>query len=189
MRSPLERLTLDTRYLLFIASFGVLLLLGWWMGHIQQDPTSEQPRVAQMKLEFAANPEEVDYLKQVAWGEEGAARAQRLILWDFIFLVAYALLLSLGCLFAADGRFRHMGTTRNLGIFLAWGSLLAAAADIVANCAMLLMLHQEKVSGLVLMTAKTFASIQVFLIGLALAYMIAAMLLSLLDQGPAPSQR
>ena len=183
MRSPVDRLSLDFRYLLFIASLALLILLSRQMSHIQQDPASEEPRVAQMKLEFSATPEDVDFLKTIAWKEEGTRRAARLIYWDFGFLLCYAVLLSLACTFAADGPFRRGGITRALGILLAWGSVLAAAADALANCAMLVMLNQEKVSGGVLWTAKTFASIEFFLVGLALAYILAAALLSLLGQG------
>src|SRR5262245_23554933 len=132
MRSPLDRLSLDTRYLLFIVSLVLLYLLGWRMGHIQQDPATEQPRVAQMKLEFSAKPEDVDFLKTTAWKEEGTQRAARLIYWDFGFLLCYAVALSLACTFAVEGSFRRGRLARTLGILLAWGSVLAAAADAVA---------------------------------------------------------
>src|SRR5262245_25637358 len=189
MRPPLNRLSLDSRYLLFIVSLGLLVIMGCWMGRIQKDPASDLPRVSQMSLEFAASPTEAEFLKQTAWGDEGTARARRAIYLDLLFLICYALLLSLACTFAAEGPFRQGRMASKLGLLLAWGSLVAGAADLAANLAMLGMLRPQPVSAFSLTVAKTFAFIQFTLIGMALAYIAAAMLLSLLGQGAATATR
>jgi hypothetical protein len=181
MQPPLNQLSLESRHLLFVLSLIGLFIFGWRMNRAQKGSPPGLPRVSQKELEFAASPSVVDDLKLV-WKEEGTARVRRAILLDFGFLLFYGLLLPLACTFAAQGLFRH-GPAHELGFLLAWGSVLAAVADVGANLAMLRMLKQESVSSPTLATAKIFASIQFLLIGLALIYVIAAILLSLLGQG------
>jgi hypothetical protein len=173
MQSPLSRLGLESRHLLFIVSLGSLLI---FTNLIKTDAISHPQR----NLEFAANSKAVDQLK-AGWGDN-IARVQQAIYWDFGYLLSYALLLSLGCTFAADGPFRRGWLTRALGLLLAWGSLLAAAADVGANVAMLRMLRQQSVLDSTLVAAKIFASIEFSLAGFAVIYILAAILLSLLGQ-------
>jgi hypothetical protein len=184
MRSPLHSLSLDARHLLFAMSLGSLLIFGQIMSRVQEGPAPGLPRVSQKELEFSARPADASRLIR-AWGSEGVDRARRLIWWDFGFLLSYAPLLALACTFAANGHFRHSERTRTVGLLLAWGSLLAAAADVGANVAMLGMLRSPA-SGSSLTTAKAFAYLEFTLIGLALTYLFAAALLSLLDQPRPP---
>lgn len=185
LRSPLHQLSLDARHLLFVLSLGSLLIFGHIMTRIQAGPAPDLPQVSQMKLEFSASPADASRLIST-WGSEGTGRARRLIWWDFGFLLSYAPLLVLACTFAANGHFRHSVRTRTVGLLLAWGSLFAAAADVGANVAMLGMLQSPAASVSFLTTAKAFAYVEFTLIGLALTYLFAAALLSLLDQPRPP---
>jgi MFS family permease len=185
LQAPLSRLERDAGHLLFFVSLLSLLIFGSLMSRSQTGPTPCLPRVSQQELEFSADPAEADKLIK-SWGDEGIKQARQQIWWDFGFLLSYAPLLSLGCTFAANGPFRHSRKTRTVGLLLAWGSLVAAATDVGANVAMLAMLEQTTVSRSALLMAKAFASVEFALLGMALAYILGGVLISLLDP-PRPS--
>jgi len=71
-------------------------------------------------------------------GADGVESVRRQTRFDFAFLVAYALTLSLACGLIADGF--AGGPMKAYGIMIAWAALMAGALDAVENVAMLQML-------------------------------------------------
>ncbi len=71
------------------------------------------------------------------WGESGRTQAAFQIGLDYLFLVAYSLALSLGCVMASRWCQQASKRLAAVGVALAWGAFVAGLLDAVENFAMM----------------------------------------------------
>ena len=88
---------------------------------------------------------------------------------DFLFLVIYSTLLSLGCIYAAS--FFQQETWFILGIVLAWGQWIAAFFDVIENISLVAILFGSQISAIALIS-RFSAFIKFLLILLGLVYIV-----------------
>ena len=88
---------------------------------------------------------------------------------DFLFLVIYSTLLSLGCVCAASSF--QKGTWNTLGIILAWGQWMAAFFDALENISLVAILFGSQ-SNFIPLISRFSAFIKFVLIFLGLIYII-----------------
>ena len=72
-----------------------------------------------------------------SWGEQGRIYAGLNLGLDYLFLVAYASAIGLGCVLVARGLADRGKFFSNLGIYLAWAMFLAALLDAIENYALI----------------------------------------------------
>lgn len=68
-----------------------------------------------------------------SWGERGQAFAGLNLGLDYLFMVAYASAIGLGCVLAARGLFERARGAALIGVALAWGQWVAALLDALEN--------------------------------------------------------
>jgi hypothetical protein len=68
-----------------------------------------------------------------SWGSLGQVYAGINLGLDYLFMASYGLTIGLGCVLVARGLSRRFRSLASAGIFLAWGSLLAALLDALEN--------------------------------------------------------
>jgi hypothetical protein len=68
-----------------------------------------------------------------SWGADGRVVAAFSLGLDYLFLVAYSVAISLGCVLVAGAAFNNSGTGAWLGVIFAWAQFAAAALDAVEN--------------------------------------------------------
>ena len=72
-----------------------------------------------------------------SWGQEGAVPAAVSLGIDYLFLVAYSVAISLGCVLIAGSVYGGAGIAATAGIVLAWAQFAAATLDAVENYALI----------------------------------------------------
>ena len=72
-----------------------------------------------------------------SWGQKGRVYAGLNLGLDYLFLVAYASSIGLGCVLVARGLSQRVGLLSLLGVLLAWGQIGAALLDSVENYALI----------------------------------------------------
>jgi len=72
-----------------------------------------------------------------SWGENGIVLAAVNLGIDYLFLVAYSVAISLGCVLIAGRVYGGAGVAAAVGIVLAWAQFVAAALDAVENYALI----------------------------------------------------
>ena len=85
-----------------------------------------------VSFELAGTPEKADAIIQ-SWDARAQLFAAFGLGFDYIFMPAYALTISLGVLMALR---KHSGIFSKTGIYAGWGMLLAALLDAVENVAL-----------------------------------------------------
>jgi hypothetical protein len=161
-------LGLRGRIFTFLATLTVILL-GVQM--ILDRPLAPNGIVA---LELAGSPERAGIIL-LAWGNQGTVTAAFGLGLDYLFAVAYALTLAMACQ-ALAGTSRG-GLWRRAGIWLAWASLAAGTFDILENTAMAPMLLEGRLDPWAPL-ATGCAVVKLTLVGLALVYVLAGIVLA-----------
>ncbi|MFO1322310.1 MAG: hypothetical protein U1F52_22110 [Burkholderiales bacterium] len=126
-----------------LPALGVLLVLtlalAWFLGD-QGKPLKVGPAVPDglLSAEFAWTAARWHAIA-VAWGPDLQALARRLLTLDFVFALAYPLLLAMGCALVAEIRDAPQAA---FGIFLSWAMLAAIPLEFMENAAMLQWLNR-----------------------------------------------
>jgi hypothetical protein len=113
------------------------------------------------------------------WGESGRVIAGFLLGLDYLFLVLYASFIALGCALAISDLSPGRGVLITLGVWLAWGQLLAAFLDAVENSALfslLLGIHHDQLASL----AWWCAAAKFALVGAGLLFLLLASVLAII---------
>ncbi|MFH1853082.1 MAG: hypothetical protein ABIA75_12130 [Candidatus Neomarinimicrobiota bacterium] len=95
---------------------------------------------------------------------------------DFLFLLAYSITIAVGCLLLADRLEKRQSLAARIGRWLAGGQLLAAGLDTIENLALVRLLAGSEAAFLPRLAAWCAAP-KFLLVGLGLAYLLAAVLL------------
>jgi hypothetical protein len=126
---------INIRIILFLLSGTLaLFLLLRFQGKLE---TKDTP-LAILSLEFANNAERITEVRQ-AWEASGMTGKAKTNIWiDFLFIPFYAMLFYTLC---GTISVRMQGFAAKLGIFLAFGALVAGLLDALENILMLLALN------------------------------------------------
>ncbi len=98
-----------------------------------------------VSFELAGNPGNSEKIL-ASWNQEARMHAALSLGLDYLFMVAYAAAISLGCVWAAEGIRSRRWPLSSLGIYLAWGQWLAAVLDAVENIGLIVILFFQVVS-------------------------------------------
>jgi hypothetical protein len=107
------------------------------------------------------------------WGSEGRAFAVASLLVDYVFILGWALFLSLACILAAARQ--RAGRLARLGAAGAWAALLAGLCDALEDAALLGVIASDGDRPLPLV-AGIFASAKFLLLGMTLLYLVVALI-------------
>jgi hypothetical protein len=113
-----------------------------------------------------------------SWDAEAKVQAALSLGIDYLFLVAYALFISLACVHIAKALMVKWTVVATAGFFLAWGQFLAGLLDIIENYVLIQLLlgAQTKIYPSI---AWGCAGIKFTLVGMGLAYMLVGYILHL----------
>ncbi len=115
-----------------------------------------------------------------SWGPAGQVYAGLNLGLDYLFLVAYASAISLGCVLAARGLAQRIKVLSGLGVILAWAQFAAALLDAVENYALIrVLLGAEQALWPVL--ARWCAMPKFIIVGLGLVYAIVGALIAVVS--------
>ena len=104
-------------------------------------------------------------------GDEGKIYAGLNLGFDYLFMTAYARAIGLGCVLVARGLADRGKFVSNLGIYLAWGLILAALLDAVENYTLIKVLLGS-VDEIWPAVAKYCAGPKFAIVGIGLLYVI-----------------
>lgn len=133
------------RGILFLLSLAALAFLAVATTNLPLQ--TETAPLGILSLQFAGSPARAGAVV-ASWGNEARVYAGLNIGLDYLFLVAYSLLLALACSFLAGRRAMLDPRWVGLGRVLSWGMLLAGLLDGVENWASLSLLLEPGRTGL-----------------------------------------
>jgi hypothetical protein len=136
MNPPFQWLSRSGEFLVFSISLGTTLVLMWWLTRQGQSLTTHEAPNAVVSLELAWSTSRAEVVLS-SWGDRLRPIAVAQIAWDYVFLIAYPVFLSLSCILLSR---LVRSPLSDLGVVLAWGVLCACAFDALENAFMLLML-------------------------------------------------
>jgi hypothetical protein len=113
-----------------------------------------------------------------SWGEQGQVYAGLNLGLDYLFMVAYATAIGLGCVLASRPWAKRVAFLASVGLVLSWGQLLAASLDAVENYALIRVLlgSTEELWPLV---ARWCAIVKFLLVGAGLVYVLSGAALAI----------
>jgi hypothetical protein len=155
---------------------GPAALVFWMAGRVQRDIARKRLRNEATKRpivdwEMARTKERMDRLL-ASWGEQGRQAAKLTLVWDFAFLAAYGLMLSLLC--SVGARYLRLSGSSVAATIWAWGAWVALAVpilDVVENVLLWRMLRPFQ--GDRMPRTMVMASTAKWAIGLCLALLLA----------------
>ena len=106
-----------------------------------------------------------------AWGEEGRTYAGLNLGLDYLFLLAYAGAIALGCVVAARSLREHVPVLAAIGTFLAWAVIGAGLLDGIENYALIRLLLGSSGASLPAV-ARWCAALKFLLVALSLLYVV-----------------
>lgn len=133
-----------------------------------------------VSFEFAGDLQSVKRML-ATWDGEARVHAALSLGIDYLFLVAYALVISMACAGIANTLRRRFKAAAIVGFLLAWAQVVAALLDAVENTALVLLLLGSS-HPLYPPVAWVCAGIKFSLVGLALAYLLVGFMLSRLTR-------
>jgi hypothetical protein len=157
-----------------LSAAGALLLMAV-MNWIGKPLTGAHSPAGIISFEFAGSLDNATLMLAV-WDMDARLRAAFSLGIDYLFMVAYPLAISLGCLIAGGVYRRRFAAFAGFAGFLAASQWVAAGLDAVENAALLLLLLGSALSSLPVV-AFWCAAIKFTLVGLGLAYVLLAGLL------------
>jgi hypothetical protein len=156
---------INIRIILFLlaATLGLFLLL-----RVQGNLETPASPAGILSMEFATQPHRVTEIKN-AWDAGGMTGRARTNIWiDFLFIPFYAMLFYTLC---GSISVRMQGFPAKLGIFMAFGALVAGLLDVLENIFMLIAL-QGHYGGFSAMATSLLAGAKFLLLALAALYVI-----------------
>ncbi len=140
-----------------------------------------------VSFELAGNIQQAHQILE-EWGPEGRVCAALSLGLDYLFLIVYALLISLACVLTARYftlKFTFLATA---GFVLGWGQFCAAILDAVENLALIrLLLDSQRESWPII--ARWCAIVKFGIIGAGLAYILIGTLIVLTLKSFAPGKK
>ena len=158
MRHPVERVPSRLRGRVALVLAALVVAASAWMNAML--PGMDGASTGILSFELARTPERAAEIVDV-WRAAGRIDDARLQLWvDYPYMVAYGLLLSLGCIWARDRALvRGRPGLARAGYLLAWGALVAAILDAVENALLFAVLRDPSSGAIGFATAAASAKL------------------------------
>ena len=179
-RHPYEWISLSAQKRAFWALFVVTILV---MASLQVIDTLLKNDVAPsgiVSFEFAGDLSLAQKMVE-AWGRKGRIAAGLSLGLDYLFLLAYAGSIGMGCVLIARGISKSANYLCSVGIFIAWALLVAALLDMVENYALIRVLLGSNLA-IWPKVAKWCAVPKFVIVVSGLAYILIGALISLLSR-------
>ena len=183
MRHPFEHLPQENQKKYFIVLLILTILLMVIMNIIGSPLTTTSAPYGIVSFEFAFSPAQAQEMIS-SWSTDAQLRAAFIQGLDFLFPLVYSAALGLGCLMTINVLSTRGKPLKGIGIFLAWGLLLAAFCDYIENIALVAQLF-GKVQSPYPEIAGICAVIKFSLILLAIVYILYGLLARILSK-PSP---
>lgn len=151
---PWRFLSEPARVRLLIYAGLLTMALALFMGEIGASLKTSAAPWGIISLELSATWDDARVILG-SWGPAARADAALVVGMDFLFLVSYAVFLSLMCVQVAGKLYAWHSVPALVGVALSWAMLLAGAADAVENVALIQILRG---SGLFLWPAVSYWS-------------------------------
>ena len=158
--------------------FGSLLVsatLLWAMSLLDTSLKTTAAPWGIVSFEFAGDLQNAQRML-ASWDVDARVHAALSLGIDYLFLIAYALVISLACAGIANTLQRRFKAAAVVGFLLAWAQFLAALLDAVENTALIHLLLGSN-QNLYPLVAWVCAGIKFSLVGLGLAYLPAGFVL------------
>jgi len=140
-----------------------------------------------VSFELAGNIQQVSQIL-AEWGPEGRVYAALSLGLDYLFLIVYALFISLACVLIARYLTLKITFLAAVGFVLGWGQFFAAILDAVENLALIrLLLGSQQPSWPVI--ARWCAIVKFGIVGAGLAYILIGTLIVLMLKSLTPEKR
>ena len=179
-RHPYEWISLSAQTRAFWALFVVTILV---MASVQVIDTLLKNDVAPSGIVSFELAGELSLAQKMveAWGRKGRIAAGLSLGLDYLFLLAYAGSIGMGCVLIARGISKSANYLYSVGIFIAWALLVAALLDMVENYALIRVLLGSNLA-IWPKVAKWCAVPKFAIVAAGLAYILIGALISLLSR-------
>ena len=172
MSHPLDFIPASSRKKIFLSLLALTLVLVGVFSFLDtplRNPVSPSGIVS---FELAGTPDKANAIIK-EWDLRAQLFAALGLGFDYLFMVAYGLTISLGVLIAAS---KHGGKFEKVGVYVGWGVLLAALFDAVENFALWRLLSGSA-TAFCPRVAAVSATIKFFLLVLGLGFALVGWLL------------
>ena len=136
LRHPFEWLSESGQKRAFVAWVVLTLVVMASLQVLGGPLTTEDAPMGILSFEFAGEISKAQSMVE-SWGQQGQVYAGLNLGLDYLFLVAYASAIGLGCVLISRRWVRQVAFVAWLGIGLGWGQWLAALLDGVENYALI----------------------------------------------------
>jgi len=179
---PFRYLSAAARRRAFVASIALTAVVALPMARLGAPLTTETAPYGIASFELAGDLATAQAMVE-SWGEQGRLCAGIQLGLDYLFLVAYATCIALGCTLVSTWLTARAARMARLGVALAWGALLSGALDAVENWALVRVLIDSESAAMPVVA--WWCAVPKFLLVLAgLAYCAVGLLVGLLVKAP-----
>jgi len=182
---PFEYLSVTAQKRVFVVLLMLTLLVMGGLRYLDGPLKTEAAPAGIVSFEFAGNPAAAKQI-MTSWGPRGSVYAGLSLGIDFLFLIAYAGVVGLGCVLAAGSLSPGMKPVSLLGAPLAWAQLGAALLDAVENVSLIQVLLGAE-SKLWAALAFWCAIPKFVIVALGLLYIVVCMVLLMIRKSRAKS--
>ena len=175
---PFSCIEKDKLSRIFIVLGVLTLILMFTLNSINSQLSNKTAPMGIVSFELAGTLENSQNI-MAGWGEDGKTYAALSLGLDYLFLVAYASFLSLGCLLVTN-KLTNTGKLIITGILLSWSQFLAGFLDGIENWALIQLLFHSQ-NEFYPMLAKYCAIPKFVIIGCGILYIVTMLLFSLLS--------
>jgi len=136
LRHPFEWLSKTAQKRAFVILLGLTLVVMVGLQVLGGPLKTKAAPAGIVSFEFAGGQSQAREIVE-SWGERGQVYAGLNLGLDYLFLVAYASCIGLGCVMVDRGLTGRVEIPFSAGVFLAWGQIVAALLDSVENYALI----------------------------------------------------
>ena len=179
-KHPFEWIKPKSQIPVFIVSFISTLLILAGMQILGKPLITEAASAGIITLEFAGNLESAQTII-ASWGQESLIYAGLNLGFDYLFMMSYGITIGLGCILISQRVHHKIRSISLLGIFLAWGSILAALLDALENYALIRVLLGS-INEVWPAIAKWCAGVKFFLVAIGIGYILIGAIFHLLTK-------
>ena len=163
-----------SQFPVFIVSFITTILIIVGMQLLGKPLITNAAPSGIISFEFAGDLETAQSII-ASWGPEATTYAGLNLGFDYLFMVGYGITIGLGCVLISQKLKDKINPLSFLGIFLAWGSILAALLDALENYALIRILLGS-INELWPPIAKWCAGVKFFLVAIGIGYILLGVL-------------
>jgi hypothetical protein len=178
IRHPFVWLSESGQKRAFLGIFVFTLAIMMCMNIIGQPLVNETAPQGIVSFEFAGTFEIAQHM-MASWGGKGLISAGLSLGFDYLFLVAYAICIGLGCVLVSRALQYRVKILLPIGAFLAWAQFLAAFLDAIENYALIRVLLGSTENSWPAL-ARLCAGPKFLIVTLGLLYIICGLILTFL---------